>query len=158
MATTGGSRIEGVLDPSFVEGLEELPSEEVRRRRDEAFAEREFHSYLRRLIQVRQDIVRAERERRSEGRAPDPLIDRITSVLSEGPPRGPARGEALSLGPSPEDMAEAERQADLAAGGVLSDPATLDDATLDRALQGLAEHEHRVSSRRLAVLRVHDRL
>src|SRR5438477_616936 len=80
--------------------------QEVRRRRDEAFAEREFHSYLRRLIQVRQDIVRAERERRSEGRAPDPLIDRITSVLSEGPPRGPARGEALSLGPSPEDIAE----------------------------------------------------
>jgi len=55
-------------------------------------------------------------------------------------------------------MAEADRQADAAAGGVLSDPATLDDASLARALEGLDERERAVSANRLAVLRVHDQL
>src|SRR3989475_6381872 len=114
MAANGPSRTERVLDPDFVEGLDTLPLEEVRRRRDEALAEREFQSYLRRLVQVRQDMVRAERERRADGREPGPLVERLTSVLAEGPPRGRVRGEALSLGPSPEDMAEADRQADAA--------------------------------------------
>ena len=158
MTAGGSSRTERVLAPDFVASLEELSIEEVRSRRDQAQAEREFQSYLRRLIQVRQDIVRAELDRRAQGRESAPLIDRLTSVLSEGPPRGPGRGEALPLGPSPEDMAEADRQADAAAGGVLSDPATLDDESLARAAQALEEREHEVSANRLAVLRVHDQL
>jgi len=158
MSTDGSSRTEHVLDPEFVASLEDLSIEEIRIRRDQAQAEREFQSYLRRLIQVRQDIVRAELERRAQGKESAPLIERLTSVLSEGPPRGPGRGEALPLGPSPEDMAEADRQADAAAGGVLSDPATLDDVSLARALEGLDEREREVSANRLAVLRVHDQL
>ena len=71
MATTppvsGSPRTTRVLDPSFVEHLDESSLAEVRRRRDEALAEREFQSYLRRLIQVRQDILRSERERRTTG-------------------------------------------------------------------------------------------
>src|SRR5204863_3814746 len=56
MATTppvsGSPRTTRVLDPSFVEHLDESSLAEVRRRRDEALAEREFQSYLRRLVQV----------------------------------------------------------------------------------------------------------
>src|SRR5881296_4261000 len=109
MTTIEPSRNDRVLDPSFVEDLQQLPLEEVRRRRDDALAEREYQSYLRRLIQVRMDIVRAELARRTEGRSAAPLIDRLTSALSEGPPRGPARGEAFSIGPTAQDMEEAER-------------------------------------------------
>ena len=59
-----------VLDPAFVQGIKEMATDEVRRRRDESFAEREFQSYLRRQVQVRQDILVAERSRREAGREP----------------------------------------------------------------------------------------
>lgn len=152
-------RGERVLEPSFVERLEDLPLDEVRRRRDDALAEREYLSYLRRLIQVRQDIAQAERERRTAGGGPQPLMDRLKSVLSEGSSRGPTRGEALPLGPTPEDMEEAQRRADSASGGAfLADPQSLDDAALDRALQSLSDLEREVSASRLQILKVHDRL
>ena len=47
------ARITRVLDPAFVEGLTDQPIDELRHRRDEALAEREYQSYLRRLVQVR---------------------------------------------------------------------------------------------------------
>jgi anti-sigma-K factor RsiG len=153
------TRTERVLQPAFVEGLEDLPIEEVRTRRDDALAEREYQSYLRRLIQVRQDIVMAERERRSSGGEQQPLIDRLTSVLAEGSSRGPTRGEALPLGPSADDMEVAERRADAASNGVLrSGLQNLDDAVLDQALESLTEEERTISASRILVLRVHDRL
>src|SRR5437667_370652 len=135
-ANTGkGSRTERVLAPEFVQELGSLTVDEVHVRRDEALAERVFQSYLRRLVQVRQDILRAERDRRASGETQAPLVERLTSVLSEGPPRGPGRGEALSLGPSGEDMAEAERIADAATGGPLvSELDTLGDAGLEEAV------------------------
>jgi hypothetical protein len=153
------SRIERVLDPSFVQDLASLDIAELRQRRDDALAEREYQSYLRRLIQVRQDIVRAEHERRLRGGAPQSVVDQLTSVLAEGPPRGPARGESLPLGPSADDMEEAERRADAAPGGVsLSDLQALDDAELERALEALGAVEREVSSSRAGVLRAHDEL
>ena len=152
------TRTERVLDPGFSEGLEKLSLADLRERRDEALAEREFASYLRRVIQVRQDIVRAELRRRARGEEPGSFIDNLTEVLSEGPQRGPGRGEALPLGPSSEDMDEAERRADAATGGVrLSDLQSLPEADLDRALESLTQEERAVSASRAGVLRVHDR-
>jgi hypothetical protein len=156
----GDSRTERVLHPEFVRDLEALPLEEVRRRRDEAFAEREFQSYLRRLVQVRLDILSAEAERRRTGTPPQPLVDRLTAVMGEGPLGGrPSRGEALRDALSEDDLAEAERQADQWAGGAaLARPETLEDRELEEALKRLRKGERAVSARRAAVLRVHDRL
>lgn len=152
------SRTDRVLDPGFSEGLEGLSLDELRDRRDQALAEREFASYLRRLIQVRQDIVRAEINRRARGDEPRPIVDELRDVLSEGPQRGPGRGEALPLGPSAEDMDEAERRADAATGGVrLSNLQALEQTQLDTALEALTQEEHAVSAHRAGVLRVHDR-
>src|SRR5919198_1468465 len=105
------SRTAEVLAASFTEHLEVLSVSELRHRRDLALAEREFQSYLRRLLQVRQDILVAERDRRAAGEGPQPLVERLTSVLSLGP-RSPGRGEALRETLTEEDMAEAERRAD----------------------------------------------
>jgi anti-sigma-K factor RsiG len=152
------SRTDRVLDPRFSEELDKLSLGELRERRDLALAEREFASYMRRLIQVRQDIVRAERDRRVRGEEPGSFIEDLTAILSEGPRRGPARGEALPLGPSAEDMDEAERRADAATGGVpLTDLQGVPDAELDRALEALTQEEHAVSASRAGILRVHDR-
>jgi hypothetical protein len=153
-----GSRTREVLDPAFVQGLAELPIQEVRRRRDRALAEREFQSYLRRLLQVRLDLLSTEQSRRQTGSEARPLVDRITSALAEGP-RGRGRGEALKLAPSEEDMAEAGRRADEAMGGAFTTPLDeLSDGSLDRLMDGLRRAEERVSGERSEVLRVHDAL
>src|SRR6266540_6281390 len=116
MAETSGTNRSGrtaaVLDPGFLDGLEGLSTEEVRRRRDQVFAEREFQSYLRRLVQVRQDILSAERERRRSGGGPQSAVERVTAALSGGPKPKQSRGEALRTGLTAENMEEAERQAD----------------------------------------------
>src|SRR5437867_3131452 len=116
MAETAGTirsgRTVAVLNPTFLEGLEELSTEEVRRRRDQAFAEREFQSYLRRLVQVRQDILTAERERRRSGGGSQSAVERVTAALSGGPKPKQSRGEALRTGLTTQDMEEAERRAD----------------------------------------------
>src|SRR5262249_52785948 len=130
LPVSGSPRTARVLDPSFVEHLEGSSLAEVRRRRDEALAEREFQSYLRRLVQVRQDILRSERERRATGAVQAPLVERLTSVLATGP-TGTGRGEALRVTITDEDIVEAERRVD----GLLEEvdlfhPEGVDDAHL----------------------------
>jgi RsiG-like len=157
--TTRSSRQAAVLDPAFVTGLEKLSTEEVRRRRDQAFAEREFQSYLRRLVQVRQDILSAERERRLSGGQSQSAVERVTEALSSGPRPHQSRGEALRDGLTPEDIEEAERQADAVLDQTSANsPEELADEELERSLAALTEGERAISTDRLAVMRVHDRL
>jgi len=63
----GHRRIDRVLSPAFVENLPDLSLAEVKQRRDEALAEREYLSLLRRLVHGRLDILRAEAARRGRG-------------------------------------------------------------------------------------------
>jgi hypothetical protein len=155
--TTGASRTERVLGPGFAEGVAGLAIEELKRRRDEALAEREFQSYVRRLIQVRHDILRAEKTRRVTGEPQQPLVERLTSVLSGGPV-GKGRGEALRLDLSDDDLARAElRAANLAADDkVLANPETLDDRQLDDVLVAAEAEEQQVSSERAVVIKILD--
>ncbi len=157
--TTRSGRTAAVLDPGFLGGLEGLSTEEVRRRRDQAFAEREFQSYLRRLVQVRQDILTAERERRRSGGGPQSAVERVTAALSGGPKPKQSRGEALRTGLNAEDIGVAERQADAVLDQTAANsPEELGDEELERSLAALTEGERSISTDRLAVMRVHDRL
>jgi hypothetical protein len=56
----GHRRIDRVLDLSFTEEVERLGLPELRARREDAEAEEADVSYLRRLLQGRLDILRAE--------------------------------------------------------------------------------------------------
>jgi hypothetical protein len=153
------TRTARVLEPDFVLGIEELTLEELRRRRDEAGAERDFLSYLRRLVQVRQDLLAAERTRRSTGGEPAPLVDRLTAVLSEGSRAAHPRGEALRMTLSQDDLAEAQQRADELLGATSFErPEDLTDQVLERALQTLDRQERAISADRSAVFRVHDLL
>jgi hypothetical protein len=154
----GSARTHRVLDPAFVEGLEELPTDDVRRRRDETLAERDYQSYLRRLIQARQDLLEQEQARRLEGGEPRALVDRLIAVLALGP-QGGSRGEALRLQIPPADIAAAERQMRVLLGpNDLAEPETMSDEDLTHALEALRGAERDVSEDRSAVFRVHDRL
>ena len=78
-------RLNRVLADDFIDGLDALPTDELRARRAEAQAEEEAVSYVRRLLQGRLDILRAELIRRTdEGstQAAD-LLGQLSSVLSD---------------------------------------------------------------------------
>ena len=65
MADQGGNRrIDRIRGPEFVAGLAGLDLEELRRRRDECMDERERLSLLRRMVQGRAEILKAEVDRR----------------------------------------------------------------------------------------------
>jgi hypothetical protein len=155
----GFSRSRRVLEPAFLEGISGLSLEEVRRRRAMALAEREFLSYLRRLVQVRRDALTAERQRRATGSAPPPMLEELQRVLSQGPPRARVRGEAVRVVLPAEDVEEAERRADDMVGRlIVDDPRALEDEHLAGAIDVLARGEREVSGDRSAVMRVHDSL
>ena len=156
----GHRRIDRILAPDYTEGLDGLSLAEVKGRRDECLAEREYLSLLRRLVQGRLDILRAERARREAGSDEGSLVDGLVQALSsEGAPPPTSRGEALRLSEPPEEMALARRQVEgLVADTGISDPRSLSDEELTHAIDRLDAEDRRVSDERAAVLGVHDRL
>lgn len=154
---SGNRRIDRILEPSFVDGLEGLPLEELRGRRDECLAEREYLSLLRRLVQGRAEILRAEVDRRGGG-DDAPIVERLSSILASDA-QGPSRGEAVRVGVPEEEMMLARRRVErLVADAGLSDPGSLDDDQLDRAVEVLADEEQEISRARASVIDALDRL
>lgn len=156
----GKRRIDRILRPDFVEGLDALPLEEVRRRRDDCLAEREYLSLLRRLVQGRAEILRDEIARRGAGEEPGPLVERLSRILApESGGRAPSRGEALRISVPEDEMLLARRRVErLVADAELSDPTQLDDARLAEVVERLVDEEHEVSQVRGEVIRVLDLL
>jgi hypothetical protein len=154
----GRRRIDRVLAPEFASGLEDLDDDEVRRRRDLCRAEREYLSFLRRLVQGRLDILSAERERRRAGGEPPPLVERLAEILAEGT-RGPSRGEAPVVTLPEAEVSLARRQLDRVVSDVaLSKPEGLSDEQLDEAIEGLGAEERSISETRRRVLQADDAL
>ena len=153
----GKRRIDRITAPGFVEGLSELSLTDLRARRDECLAEREYLSLLRRLLQGRLDIVRAEAERRRIGDDPSTLVAHIAMAMSSEHPTGSVRGEAVRLSGPPEAMALARRRVEgLVADS--ADPRSLPDDELADAQQRLEAEERTVSADRRTVLDIHDAL
>jgi hypothetical protein len=151
-------RIDHIRSPGFVEALGDLSLDELRQRRDDCLAEREYLSLLRRLVQGRAEILKAEVERRGAGDDQVPLVDRLAEILS-GEPHGPARGEAVRISLPEEEMLLARRRVErLVADTGLSDPGSLDDERLSGAVEVLASEEREVSVARSDVLVVLDAL
>ncbi|MEW6059243.1 MAG: aerial mycelium formation protein [Actinomycetota bacterium] len=153
----GNRRIDRILRPDFTAGLAGLSLEELRRRRDECLVERESLSLLRRLVQGRAEILRAEVERRGHGDSGS-LVDRLSTILAAGG-HEPSRGEAVRVGVPQEELALARRRVErLVADAGLSDPGALDDDRLSKAVGLLSEEERKVSEDRAAVISVLDEI
>jgi hypothetical protein len=152
----GNRRIDRILSPEFVAGLSGLELDELRRRRDECFAEREYLSLLRRLVQGRAEILRAEVERRGRGGGEGSLVGALSTILAADA-QGPSRGEAVKVGLPEEEMLLARRRVErLVADAGLSDPGALDDERLGEAVELLLREEREVSEARAGVLRAMD--
>lgn len=153
----GRRRIDRVLAPDYADGLTRLTLGEVRARRDEAAQEETDLSYLRRLLHVRIDIVRAEQRRRREG-VTTSMVAELPGILADnalGPPTGSGRFQTME--PS---RAEAHRRhvEALISDVGLSDVEAQSDDQLQDALQDYLTEEISVSQRRREVQRVMDAL
>jgi hypothetical protein len=146
-----------VLSPQFRRDLNDLSLDELRSRRDEALAEREYLSLLRRLVHGRLDIIRAETTRRREGTTGS-LVESLSDVLSEEE-RPTSRGEALRVAVPEEEIALARRRVErLVSDASISNPPGLTEDQLSRAERRLTDEERMVSKARVAVMHVHDEL
>ena len=145
-------RLDRVLDPSFTEGLDALPTAELRRRRAEAEAEEEALSFVRRVLQGRLDILRAElRERHQAGNAAaSSLLAQLSAVLGDSSlgQRDVLAARATRLR-VPSGTEPHERRLDaVVAGADLDDVEDLDDEMLADFVSRLAEHERELSHTR----------
>jgi hypothetical protein len=160
----GRRRVDRVLAPEFLEGLDGLSLDEVRARRADADQEEADLSYARRLLQGRIDLLRAERESRADGgaRSRQPRSDtEIANVLSTilGAERRRDRGLGRHLGAAPSRVGEHRREAERAVADVNgSDVPSLDDEELLEALDRLLAIETKVSRTRRQVQVVVDTL
>lgn len=150
-------RIDRIREPSYLEGIESQSLEDVRARRDECMAEREYLSLLRRLVQGRAEILQAELASRGSGDH-RPLVDRLSEILASDQPVT-SRGEAMKVSLPEEEMLLARRRIErLVADAGISDPSDLDDERLQEAIEVLAGEEREVSAQRTDVHRVLDAL
>ena len=151
----GNRRIDRVLADDYLQGLRDLPLADVRELRTEAEQEEVDLSYIRRMIQGRLDILRAELNRR-EGNGGQDLVEGLAAILADEP-RAPARGlgRHTTLEPSRADSHRRYVEA-LVADVDLSDVSARTTDELAHAMRTLSEEEQGLSSKRRAVQRVMD--
>jgi hypothetical protein len=148
-------RTDRILARDFTADLQDMATDDIRARRDDARAELDYLSYLRRLIQSRQDMLTAEREARGR---PGQFRAPLAEVLS-GQGHQSSRGEAVHLQLPPDDMAAADaRVSDILAEDAFANPKELTDEQIDTMVATLHHEEQAVSSDRGAVIRAHDKL
>ena len=158
-AKNGHRRIDRIREDGYVAGLESLSLDEVRVRRDESLAEREYVSLLRRLVQGRAEILQAELAARGTDEDSGPLVERLATILAGDEPAGSSRGEAFRVGVPEDELLMARRRVErLVADVGISDPSVLDDVSLAAAVDTLATEERELSDTRTFVIGVVDRL
>jgi hypothetical protein len=150
----GNRRIDRVLAEDYLTGLGTASLEEVRALRGEAEQEEVDLSYIRRMVQGRIDIVRAELERRGGDGAP--IVDRLATILAEEQ-RPPARGLGRHTTLEPSRADEHRRYVEMLVADVdLSDTTARTDDELAQALEVLVAEETKLSAKRREVQKVMD--
>jgi hypothetical protein len=151
----GRRRLDRVLDPSFLAGVEDRSIDEVRTLRDDAAQEETDLSYLRRLLHARIDIVRFEQHRRASG-GDGSVLDQLPRILADNA-LGPATGKGRHQTVEPSRAESHRRHVEaLLADSDLSDVAALTDADLVAAAEAYGAEEASVSEHRIRVQQVMD--
>jgi hypothetical protein len=154
----GRRRIDHVLAEDYLAGLESMHLDDVRTRRREAEQEEADLSYIRRMLQGRMDILRAELSRRSGGPAGDEnLVAHLSRILSDSSRADHGLGRFLTVEPSRVDEHRRAVEQVIADVGV-SDVEGRSDDELRAALARLEDFEHEVSEDRRRVQKVMDAL
>jgi hypothetical protein len=151
----GTRRIDRVLSENYLENVRAASLPEVRSLRDEAEQEEVDLSYIRRLIQGRMDIVRAELNRR-EGPGSGSIVDNLAQVLADEPRVGAhGGGRHSTVEPSRIDSHRRYVEA-LVADVDLSDTASRSNDELHHVMRVLSDEEQVISAKRRLVQHVMD--
>lgn len=152
-------RLDQVLDPDFVSGIDEIDLEELRARRQMAVEVENEMSYYRRLLHGRMDLLRFEQRRRS-GEETRSLVDSLTEILSD-PERSPDSDQRRAildtdLPPLPDT---GRREVDAVLGDdVLVKLDSVDDEGVAKAIDAVSAIEREISEKRHRVQKVADLL
>ncbi|MFJ4828101.1 ABC transporter substrate-binding protein [Streptomyces bacillaris] len=131
---------------------------ELRTLRREAQRDEADLSYVRRLVQGRIDILRAELTRRRDPRAPvpeTPVVDRLSEILADAPSRHRTSARHVTL-TTPRGDEFRQLAAENLAEVELSDLAARTDEELHDAMGRLVRYEQQVSRRRHELQRTTD--
>ncbi|UFQ16585.1 MULTISPECIES: RsiG family protein [Streptomyces] len=115
-------------------------------------------SYVRRLLQGRIDILRAEIARRGETLKPTPeaaVVDRLSEILADAPARQRSSARHVTLG-TPHSEEYRLLATEMLAEVALSDLAARTDDELHAAMGRLVRYEQQVSRRRQSLQRTAD--
>lgn len=147
-----------VLSPEYLDGLADWSDDELRARRAECHQLEEAASYLRRLTQVRLDIIGAELEGRRGGNVQaGTVVERLTRVLSGAVAPTGGRGRLMTDNPRDDQEAWAEARVDRASNGLaIESVGDLDGDALGALTDSLAELERQVSEERRHLHLVYD--
>lgn len=159
MTDTPRRRIDIVLAPEFVDGLDSLSLDELRDRRELVDAVETELSFYRRLLHGRMDLLDFERRRRS-GEESRSLIEALPEILTGGDHTGGGMGRQIRGGFAPDlEFGPGKRKIDrVLEDGFLANLPSIDDEELAAISDSLVETEHEISERRRGVHGVHDRL
>jgi len=148
-------RIDRVLAPDYLAAVGSIAIAELRELRTDAEQEESDLSYLRRMVQGRLDVIRAELNRR-DGTSSGSLVADLATILADEP-RGPARGlgRHITVEPSRADSHRRYVEA-LIADVDLSDVAARSTDELGHAMHTLSEEEQALSAKRREVQTVMD--
>jgi hypothetical protein len=143
-------------------GLPALSLPDLRRLRREAQRDEADLSYLRRLLQGRIDILRAEVARRGSAGVASvavsdegSVVERLAEILRDGPARHRSSARHLTLG-TPQGEEYRRLAAEMLAEVELSDLDARTDQELNTAMGRLERHEQQVSRRRRRLQRTAD--
>ncbi|MFE5188837.1 aerial mycelium formation protein [Streptomyces sp. NPDC056628] len=127
---------------------------ELRTLRRDAQSDEADLSYVRRLLQGRIDILRAELARRSPAGAAA-VVDRLPEILTDAPARHRSSARHVTLG-TPQSEESRRLASEMLAEVELSDLQARTDAELHAAMGRLVRYEQQVSRRRQRLQRTAD--
>lgn len=127
---------------------------ELRTLRRDAQRDEADLSYVRRLLQGRIDILRAELARRSPAGAAS-VVERLSEILTDAPARHRSSARHVTLG-TPQSEEYRRLAAEMLAEVELSDLQARTDAELNTAMGRLVRYEQQVSRRRQRLQRTAD--
>ncbi|MER0242365.1 ABC transporter substrate-binding protein [Streptomyces sp. HSW2009] len=158
-----GGRLGPLMEATVtVLALDGLRLAELRALRRGAQAEEADLSYVRRLLQGRIDIIRAELARRAAPRVPVPVaeaprtvVDRLSEILTDGPTRHRSSARHVTLG-APRSGPYRQLAEEMLAEVELSDLRARTSEELELAIGRLTAYEQQVSGRRQQLQRTSD--
>ncbi|MCN9244157.1 AmfC protein [Streptomyces sp. RY43-2] len=142
-------------DPPEDDGLSSLRLAELRTLRRDAQRDEADLSYVRRLLQGRIDILRAELARRGGRAASEGVVERLSEILADTPARQRSSARHVTLG-TPRGEEYRRLAAEMLAEVELSDLLARTDEELAAGLGRLVAYEQQASRRRQRLQRTAD--